>query len=119
MNFNNNRPVYQQIADLLKDRIIKGEYKPGYKLPSVRFMAKELMVNPNTVQRAYRELEGIDLILTKKNSGSFITDDVHSINTLRETISKDFVFEFSQKMKNIGYDKKGIVDAVEKLVEED
>jgi GntR family transcriptional regulator len=67
-------PVYVQIADLLRRSIAAGAYRPGETIPSVRAMALELTVNPNTVQRAYDELEREGLIRTRKGLGMFVTD---------------------------------------------
>lgn len=117
--FNSNQPVYTQIATLIKEKIITGEYKSGMKLPSVRETAKGFKVNPNTVQKAYRELEAMNLILTKKNSGSIITEDITVINNLREKECADVVIHFGEKMKGMGFSKEGIIEVINKLIKED
>jgi GntR family transcriptional regulator len=67
-------PVYLQIADLVRRSIAAGVYRPGEAIPSVRALALELTVNPNTVQRAFDELEREGLIRTRKGLGMFVTD---------------------------------------------
>lgn len=118
MKFSNNIPVYLQITALLKDRILKGEYSPGSKLPSVRDLGKELKVNPNTVQRAYGELEKLELIERKKNSGSIVTYDKSSLASIREQEAESTILNFYKHMKNLGFNKSEIISRIEKLVEE-
>ena len=64
MNFTSNQPIYTQIIDQVKDRIIRGDYPPGYQLPSRRQLAQEWKVNPNTVQKAFKEMEDLAIIVT-------------------------------------------------------
>lgn len=68
-SLNSDRPIYTQILEKIQTRIISGVYKPGEKLPSVRELAAEASVNPNTMQKAFAELERSGLILTQRNSG--------------------------------------------------
>ena len=76
MEFESNRPIYLQIVDEIKSRIVSGSYEPGEKLPSVRDFAAELSVNPNTMQRALAQLESEGLIYTERTSGRFVSKDV-------------------------------------------
>lgn len=88
-------------------------------MPSVRQLAKELKVNPNTVQRAYKELESDKIIITKRGMGSYVTDDITNIKKMRENIAKEIITEFSLRMKNIGYSKKEMLDIIDSFVEGD
>jgi len=77
------RPIYLQIMEEIKKRSARGIYKPGKQLPSVRDMAKEMEVNPNTIARVYRELESEGFIITRRGRGSFITEDSRRIQEER------------------------------------
>jgi len=72
---NSHVPIYQQIVEIICSSVAVGVYRPGESLPSVRTMAGEMLVNPNTIQRAYQELERGGLIRTRKGLGAFVTDD--------------------------------------------
>ena len=73
MEFENNQSIYIQIADTLSDKIINGEYRPGDKIPSVRELASEVGVNPNTIMRTYNELQSNEIIENKRGIGYFVT----------------------------------------------
>ena len=73
MDFDANKPIYLQIVDNIKDRIINGDYSPGEKLPSVRDFAAQMAVNPNTMQRALAQLESEGLIYTERTNGRFVS----------------------------------------------
>ena len=75
LEFDNNKPIYLQLVEDIKKSIIKGEYKPGDKLPSVREYALLMKVNPNTMNKALLELENIKLIYTERTTGKYITKD--------------------------------------------
>lgn len=71
INFRDSRPIYEQIKDNLRKLIITGGISPGEKLPSVRDFSSQLAINPNTIQRAYRELENEGYVYTIPGKGSF------------------------------------------------
>jgi DNA-binding transcriptional regulator YhcF (GntR family) len=119
IEFNNNIPVYLQILIYLKEKIIKKELKEGDKMPSVRELARDLKVNPNTVQRAYKDLETEKIIITKRGMGSYVTDDISQIEKMRENIAKEIINEFSLRMKNMGYSKKEMLGIIDSFVEGD
>lgn len=74
VNYKDPRPIYEQIKSCLRRKMTAGELQPGSKLPSVRELAAQLAINPNTIQRAYRELEAEGRILTVAGKGSFVAD---------------------------------------------
>ncbi len=74
INYDTTRPIYEQIIDYILKKLASGEFSAGSKLPSQREMAKVLSVNPNTVQRAYREMEIKDLVETRRGLGTFVTE---------------------------------------------
>ena len=78
------RPIYLQIMEEIKKRAARGVYLPGSQLPSVRDMAKEMEVNPNTIARVYRELEIEEFIITRRGKGTFITENSNRIEEERK-----------------------------------
>ena len=76
-----DRPIYIQLIEEIQLRIFSGEYPPGSKLPSVRDIAQEASVNPNTMQRALSKLEEDGLVITHRTSGRTITEDVEMIKS--------------------------------------
>ena len=72
--FQDHLPIYAQLMDTLKRRIVTGRYLPGEKLPSVRDLAGTLSINPNTIQRAYRELEAAGYLISVPGKGSFAAE---------------------------------------------
>ena len=92
--FNSDRPVYLQIAERITKSVLSAEFKPGEKLPTVRHLAMHAAVNPNTVQRAYQELENDGLIIVKGTLGRFVTDDTDIIERNRKKLAKHIVAEF-------------------------
>ena len=103
MYFNDHQPIYIQIMDLIKFRIIRGELKPGDKLPAVREIAGDLKVNPNTVQRSYSDLEREGILLSQRGVGSFVVDNKEMFDRLREEMAKDIVQSFVEDMNNLGF----------------
>ena len=72
LDYRDARPIYTQITDGFRDQILAGILRPGDKMPSVRELATELTINPNTIQRAYRELENQGWIASVPGKGSFV-----------------------------------------------
>ena len=90
--FSDNIPIYKQLLEQLTEKIIIGTYEPGSKLPSVREFALITGVNPlNTVQRALTELEEKSLIITKRTSGKFVTEDKKIINKMKKEVLQSTV----------------------------
>lgn len=99
----NDRPIYAQIVEKIKLRIISGFYQPGSKLPSVRDLAFEAGVNPNTMQKAFAELENSGLLITMRTSGRMVTEDEERISMVRETIAQEKIDAFLQDMRELGF----------------
>lgn len=102
----NDRPVFIQIMEKLKRDIVTGSYRPGDKLPSVRELAGEAAVNPNTMQRAFSELEREGLVYTKRTNGRFITEDLSMISQLKEQMALDAISQFLNSMQQLGFSGK-------------
>lgn len=116
MNFKDNLPIYIQIMNLIKKRIILGELREGEKLPSVREMSTELKVNPNTIQRSYQELERENLVSTQRGTGSFVTEDMNIINELKKNMANNIVEGFLKEMKSIGFNPSEIINLIDEKV---
>lgn len=101
-NFNSTTPIYIQIIEHIRLSIAVGEYKAGEKLLSVRELAAEAEVNPNTMQKALSELERDGLLYTHRTSGRFITNDEEAIAKLRKQLAEEQMEMFLGKMKQLG-----------------
>lgn len=107
-NFDENRPIYSQLVEILETKIVSGEYQPGAKLPSVRELAITAAVNPNTMQRAFSELEREGLVNTNRTSGRTVTEDPNMLRQVRSQLAKGHVDYFFKKMKELGYTNQEI-----------
>ena len=110
--FNDNAPIYLQIVNTLKRNIASGAYPPGSRLPSVRDLALEAGVNPNTMQRALSELERSGLVNSQRTAGRFITEDADALLDLRISMSEEIVSEFIARLRGIGMSDEQILDTV-------
>ena len=113
-----DRPVYSQLMEQIQQGIICGEYPLGGKLPSVRDMAAEAGVNPNTMQKALSELERTGLLYSQRTSGRFVTEDEEKIVMMNETLAKQQMKEFLKQMRQLGFSLKEICDMIQQLEEE-
>ena len=110
--FDNNKPIYLQLIDIIKLKRISKELKPGSKLSSVRDMAQEFGVNPNTMQRALSELERENLLYSQRTSGRFVTDNEDNINQLREEVAKVEILSLYNILTKLGYKKEELIELV-------
>lgn len=101
-NLDNNMPIYLQIMERIQRDIISGRYRPGDKLPSVRELAVEAAVNPNTMQKALSELERGGLVYSQRTSGRFITEDEELLKELKKERAGQYLAEFIESMHNLG-----------------
>ncbi len=107
--FDDNIPIYLQIVNFIKEEIVTGKLKGGDKLVSVRELSQQLKVNPNTVQRAYQELEREGLTYTQRGMGNFVSEDKSLILKLKKEMSKDILDSFIDGMLKLGFDSSEIV----------
>ncbi len=110
------RPVYIQLIEQIQAGIISGIFQPGDRLPSVRDLAAEATVNPNTMQKALADLERTGLIYTNRTSGKYITSDEAMIRKLKSQSAKQLVQDFIDRMKLLGFDPEETLDIVTDLV---
>ncbi len=113
MDFNDHQPIYIQIMDLIKFRIIRGELKPGDKLPAVREIAGDLKVNPNTVQRSYSDLEREGILLSQRGVGSFVVENKELFDNLRKEMAREIVYSFIEDMKKLGMPREKSITLIE------
>ena len=117
-NLDSDRPIYAQLLERIQLQIVSGIYAPGDKLPSVMDLAAEASVNPNTMQKAFAELERSGLIVTKRTSGRFVTEDKDMITQIRTQLAKEEINAFIAKMKELGFEKKDIITLLSAAAEE-
>ena len=103
INYLDGRPIYEQVKDDLRRLVVTGAMQPGEKLPSVRELAAEAGINPNTVQRAFSELEREGLIYTQRATGKYVTENADEIKSARQALAKTQVAEFLSNMQSLGY----------------
>ncbi|MGM0421161.1 MAG: GntR family transcriptional regulator [Bacillota bacterium] len=108
INYDTARPIYEQIIEYILKKLAAGKFSPGEKLPSQRQMAQELKVNPNTVQRSYREMENKGLVETKRGLGTFVTDSSEDIENIRAEMAAEMVKNFLNEMQALGYTRTQI-----------
>lgn len=101
--FDSSRPIYAQLVERLKARILAGTYQSGGHLDSVRDLAAAAGVNPNTMQRALAQLEAEGLVRTERTSGRFVTEDIDLIEQLRASAARNIAADFLEQMRSIGY----------------
>lgn len=108
-NFNNNIPIYIQLVEQLKMYIISGKINTGERLPSVRDLALQTKVNPNTMQKVLMELENLGLIYTERTNGKYVTTNQKLIDELKlEYVSKKTNKYFSD-MEQLGLNKDDVI----------
>ncbi|MFT8363639.1 MAG: GntR family transcriptional regulator [Sporolactobacillus sp.] len=106
--FNASAPIYQQLGERIKNKIIRGTLAPGDRLPSVRELAIDAGVNPNTVQRTYRELEDAGVTVKKRGQGTYVTEDPQILGQLRDAVMAQHIEQFVEQMTAIGCDEEKI-----------
>jgi GntR family transcriptional regulator len=110
--FKNGIPIYLQIMEGIKTRIAGGLLPPGSKLPSVRDLAAQAGVNPNTMQRAMTQLEQEGLLYTQRTSGRFVTEDEAKMKELRSSLSERYVEELFTQLSRLGMSREEIISEV-------
>jgi len=105
-------PIYQQIIDEFKRSIARGDLGPGDRIPSQRELATMVQVNPNTVQRAYREMEQERIAETLRGQGTFISNDPDLVTKIRREMAERALVSFVQEMHSLGYTKDGMTNLV-------
>ncbi len=114
-HFDPNRPIYLQVMEEIKRRAVRGIYRPGDLLPSVRDLARETGVNPNTIARVYLELEREGFISTRRGQGTYLTGDVSRIDAERGRMAAEAADRFIAEIRGLGLDDSTVTDVLEHM----
>ena len=116
---NSDRPIYAQIIEEIQRRIISGEYSAGQRMPSVRELAAQAELNPNTMQKALAEMEQKGLLYSQRTSGRFVTEDQEMIEEIKKSLAKEQIIAFVENMRQLGFNNEDILAQVQKIVKEE
>ena len=111
---NSQVPIYKQIGSQLRDHILKGTIKPNDKMPSIRKLAAELEVNPNTVKKSYRFLEKQKLLKSDSTKGTFVTNEVEWLLESKIQDSFETITLETKELKKMGVSLDSILERIEK-----
>ncbi len=117
MEFDNNLPIYIQIMDYIKREIVTGKMKAGDKILSVRELAAELQINPNTVQRTFQELEREGVVETRRGLGRYVTSEESKIMSIKKEMAGDLLERFINGMQELGFSSQDITAIVTEAVQ--
>ena len=118
-DLSNDRPIYLQLMERIQQDIVSGFYSPGDRLPSVRELALEAAVNPNTMQKALSELERSGLVYSQRTSGRFITEDETMLKQLKSQLAEEHIRDFFEKMRQLGFQTEETLALIQETVKED
>ena len=107
-----SRPIYLQLMERIQHDIISGVYRPGDKIPSVRDLALEASVNPNTMQKALSELERSGLVYSQRTSGRFITEDEKMLKKMKMDLAAEHIQQFFEQMHHLGFIDEEALDLI-------
>jgi len=118
VNPRSKQPLYEQLVEQLRRQIVLGGMKAGAAMPSVRQLATELGINPNTIQKAYRRMEEEGMILSIPGKGSFVSDDLADMLTKQREDQRSKAKQMLQSCREMGLTKEEITQMVEAIYEE-
>ena len=107
-SFQSDAPIYTQLVEQIKVAIVTGVFPPGERLPSVRDLATEAGVNPNTMQRALAQLESEQLVYSQRTAGRFVTEDGRVIGSAKRELAQRHVERFLEAMHRLGIKQEEI-----------
>lgn len=110
MLLDSSQPIYQQIIDNYKKQLVRGELREGDKIPSQREYAEKIRVNPNTVQRAYREMENLHMVETIRGQGTFIIIGEDLKQEIKQDMARNILNYFIQEMRSLGFTNEQMVE---------
>jgi len=116
-DFNERTPIYQQIVEEIKKQIVTEKLNGGDKMPSVRELSQEMDVNPNTVQRAYQELERQNITFSQRGMGTFVSEDIGIKQKIENEMAELILLHFWQGMNSLGISKEEIIKSVTEYLE--
>ena len=115
-NLDDSRPIYLQLMERIQHDIISGVYQPGDKLPSVRDLALDAAVNPNTMQKALSELERSGLVYSHRTSGRFITDDSTLLKKIKTDLAQEYISTFLSQMRRLGVNDSETLEMIKETL---
>lgn len=118
-NIRGDQPIYSQLVAQMKLGIVSGAYKPGERLVSVRDMAAEAGVNPNTMQRALQELEREGVVYTMRTAGRFVTEDGTMIDAMKKKLASEQIDSFLGAMEKLGYKPEETISLIRQRGQEE
>ena len=118
MEYNTGAPIYLQVINELKKKMVNGELKPGEKMPSSRDLAVEYKVNQNTAARIYREMEMQGWCFTRRGIGTFVSEEENMFRDLKKEMASELLKNFMHEMSGLGYKKDDIIDQIAEYKED-
>lgn len=115
-NLDDSRPIYLQLMERIQHDIISSVYQPGDKLPSVRDLALDAAVNPNTMQKALSELERGGLVYSHRTSGRFITDDSTLLKKIKTDLAQEYISTFLSQMRRLGVNDSETLEMIKETL---
>lgn len=115
--YTTDKPIYAQLVEMITHQIVSGEFTAGEKLPSVREMAEQAAVNPNTMQKALSELERNGLVFAQRTTGRFITEDTEMLSRVRQELADKQAFVFLGNMWQLGFNKPQTLELLQTIPE--
>ena len=112
MEYNTGTPIYLQVINELKKKMVKGELKPGEKMPSSRDLAVAYKVNQNTAARIYREMEMAGYCFTRRGIGTFVSEEENMFQDLKKEMADELLKNFMHEMSGLGYQKDDIISQI-------
>ena len=107
--FSDSAPIYAQLIRQIKVGIVTGAFPPGERLPSVRDLATEAGVNPNTMQRAFAELERDGLVYSQRTAGRFVTEDRAMIEQTKKALAECHIKQLLESMDQLGFQRDEVI----------
>ncbi len=117
-NLDSNTAIYNQLVDIISDKIISGDYPVGSRLPSVRDLAKEAGVNPNTMQKALSKLEEKGIVNTVRTSGRFVTKDETLLKKIKLNSANKISTDYIEKMQSLSFSLDETENIITKTIDE-
>ena len=118
-SFRSDQPIYSQLVRRIKQGIVSGELPAGSRLPSVRDLAMEAGVNPNTMQRALQELEREGMVYSQRTAGRFVTEDMQRIDSVKRAFAEEHIRLFREGMAGLGYGREEILALLQEEKEDE
>lgn len=114
MQFNTREPIYLQVIDDIKKRLVTGKIQPGEKLPSTRTLSEEYGINANTAARIYKEMETMGLCYTKRGLGTYVSESEEMVEDIKKAMAEKYISQFIEEMLGLGYGIDELIECIQK-----